>query len=37
MIDIIDKEFEDLIIGYISKTLTVNDLKESIKKIKNPW
>ena len=36
MIDIIDKEFEDLIIGYISKTLTVNDLKEVLKKLKTP-
>tara|TARA_B110000238_G_scaffold172189_1_gene190514 strand:+ start:104 stop:1267 length:1164 start_codon:yes stop_codon:yes gene_type:complete len=36
MIDIIDKEFEDLIIGYISKTLTVNDLKEILKKLKTP-
>ena len=33
---IIDREFEDLIIGYISKTLTVNDLKEVLKKLKNP-
>ena len=33
---IIDREFEDLIIGYISKTLTVNDLKEILKKLKNP-
>ena len=36
MIDIINKEFEDLIIGYISKTLTVNDLKEILKKLKTP-
>ena len=33
---IIDREFEDLIIGYISQTLTVNDLKEVLKKLKNP-
>ena len=33
---IIDREFEDLIIGYISQTLTVNDLKELLKKLKNP-
>ena len=36
MIDIIDKEFEDLIIGYISQTLTVNDLKKVLKKLKTP-
>ena len=33
---IIDREFEDLIIGYISQTLTVNDLKEVLKKLKKP-
>ena len=33
---IIYREFEDLIIGYISQTLTVNDLKEVLKKLKNP-
>ena len=32
----IDKEFENLIIGYISQESTVEDLKKILKKLKEP-